>query len=74
VRIGDLRGWPEAVERARVLWPEIPAWAFEVAAHQEAAIRTYEESTWFSVHPAVAAEHAVRVACARGWKFERRHL
>jgi hypothetical protein len=74
VRISDLRGWNEAVERARQLWPDIPGWAFELAGEQEAEIRTYEQAEWFSVHPVIAAEHAVRAACARGWRFDRRHL
>jgi hypothetical protein len=74
MRIGDLRGWAEAVARARELWPEIPAWAYDFAAEQDAEIRTYEQAEWFSIHPVIAAEHAVRAACARGWKFERGHL
>ncbi|HEX9295835.1 MAG TPA: hypothetical protein VF881_08365 [Polyangiaceae bacterium] len=41
-------------------------WAFDWAAQEKAAVRTYEEAEWFSVHPIVAAEHAVRAAAARG--------
>ena len=74
MRVGDMRGWAEAVVRARELWPDIPAWAFEIAAEIDAPIATYAEAEWFLVHPSTAAEHAVREACARGWKFERRHL
>lgn len=74
MRVGDMRGWSEAVARARQLWPEIPVWAFALAAEQQAEIRTYEQAEWFSVHPSTAAEQAIRIACARGWKFERRHL
>ncbi len=66
MRVGELRGWSQAVERARSLWPEIPMWAFDWAAQEKAAVRTYEEAEWFSVHPIVAAEHAVRAAAARG--------
>jgi hypothetical protein len=68
MRMRELRGWEAAVQRAAELWPEIPLWAFQLAAEEEAPIRTYEESEWFTVHPAVAADHAVRIACARGWR------
>jgi hypothetical protein len=70
MRVGDLRGWAEAVARARELYPEIPSWAFDLAADEPAEIRTYETSEWFSVHPTTAGEIATRVACARGWKIE----
>ena len=72
--VGKMRGWAEAVARARELWPDIPAWAFEIAAETEAPANTYGEAEWFSVHPSTAAEHAVRAACAKGWRFTRRHL
>jgi hypothetical protein len=72
--VGKMRGWAEAVARAREIWPEIPAWAYEIAAETEAPANTYGEAEWFSVHPATAAEQAVRAACAKGWRFTRRHL
>jgi hypothetical protein len=64
MRVRELRGWSEAVQRAKELWPAIPAWAFDLAAEQEAEIRTYEQAEWFSLHPSTAADLAVR-ACAR---------
>ncbi len=45
MRVGELRGWSQAVERARSLWPEIPMWAFDWAAQEKAAVRTYEEAS-----------------------------
>jgi len=60
VRVGELRGWREAVARARELWPEIPPEAFTVAAELDAEVRTYEQAEWFTMHPATAAELAVR--------------
>jgi hypothetical protein len=74
MRLGNLRGWAAAVARAKELWPEIPDWAYSVAAKHDTGPRTYEEADWFSVHPITVAETAVRLACSRGWKFERRHL
>jgi hypothetical protein len=65
MRVRDLRGWCEAVERARQLWPEIPSWAFELAAEQEAEVRTYEQAEWFSLHPSTAAELAIRARAKR---------
>jgi hypothetical protein len=47
------------------LWPEIPAWAFDLAAEQEAEIRTYEQAEWFSLHPSTAADLAVRARARR---------
>lgn len=72
--VGKMRGWAEAVQRAHELWPDIPGWAFEIAAETEAPANTYAEAEWFLVHPSTAAEHAVRAACSRGWKFSRGHL
>ena len=60
MRFRDLRGWKEAVTRARQLWPNIPEWAFERAGEREAEVRTYEQAEWFSLHPATAAELAIR--------------
>jgi len=71
MRMRDLRGWETAVTRARELWPEIPGWAFELAADDEPPMGTYQESEWFSVHPSAAADVAVRLACARGWRPKR---
>jgi hypothetical protein len=61
VRVKELRGWREAVLRARELWPAIPAAAYEAAGQLDAEIRTYEQAEWFTMHPATAAELAVRV-------------
>jgi hypothetical protein len=60
VRVGDLRGWREAVLRARELWPEIPEEAFIRASELPAEARTYEQAEWFTMHPVTAAELAVR--------------
>jgi hypothetical protein len=65
VKIKELRGWYEAVDRARQLWPEIPRWAFDLAAEQEAELRTYEQAEWFSLHPSTAADLAVRARARR---------
>jgi hypothetical protein len=65
VKVKELRGWSEAVQRARQLWPQIPAWAFELAAEQEAELRTYEQAEWFSLHPSTAADLAVRTRARR---------
>jgi hypothetical protein len=74
MRLGDLAGWAAAVVRAKERWPEIPGWAYDLAAEEDTGERTYEEAAWFSVHPVTAAEAAVRAACKKGWRFERRHL
>jgi hypothetical protein len=65
VKVSELRGWTEAVARARQLWPEIPTWAFDLAGEQEAAIRTYEQAEWFSLHPSTVADLAVRARARR---------
>jgi hypothetical protein len=65
VRVRELRGWVEAVQRAKELWPEIPGWAFDLAAEQEAELRTYEQAEWFSLHPSTAADLAVRARARR---------
>ncbi|HKQ67833.1 MAG TPA: hypothetical protein VJT73_00770 [Polyangiaceae bacterium] len=64
--VGELPGWREAVERARELWPSIPAWAFERAAELEAEARTHEQAERFALHPATAAELAVRAGALHG--------
>jgi hypothetical protein len=65
VKVKELRGWSEAVARARQLWPDIPTWAFDLAAEQDAEIRTYEQAEWFSLHPSTAADLAVRARARR---------
>jgi hypothetical protein len=48
------------VLRARELWPQIPIEAFNAAGQLEAEVRTYEQAEWFTMHPATAADLAVR--------------
>ncbi len=68
MKMASFRGWVEATERARRLWPEIPAWAFEAAGNLEAEREVWDEADWLMAHPAAIAERAMRIACAAGWR------
>ena len=67
MKVGGFRGWDEATERARKLWPDIPSWAFEAAGEQDAR-EVWDEADWLMAHPAAIAERAMRIACAAGWR------
>lgn len=71
MRNDALRGWPEAVRRAREKWPQIPGWAYDLAGAEAADEDLETRADGYPLDAEAVGELAVRAACQHGWDPER---